>query len=281
MTIYAAYSRRVQGMSLEQVVSDARRVLERVRENGLPTAAPVEGGHSLVDVFRTAFAPTTGVMQAAHVEFVPAPPPAAGVVETAPPPKLRPVPTTTAAVLAPPASFAPPTASGPSPQVQAPQPAAAAGHLPVSPAGPKTPQVHAPEPGAEPVTNAAAFEPSAPLDTTPVDLTTKQMLLLLKDSPYAAVREVTVRRLVSRGKVTMPVAEALLSGALSDKEAGVRAACLRGLKTLGVTGPALVAACQKLGGDPDTRVREAAVEVSLWLQTLSAGPAPTPAGAAN
>jgi hypothetical protein len=180
------------------------------------------------------------------------------VVETAPPPKLRPVPATTAAApAAPPAAFAPPTASGPSPKVQA------------------------PEPAAEPVTNAAAFEPSAPMDTTPVDLSTKQMLLLLKDSPYAAVREVTVRRLVSRGKVTMPVAEALLSGALSDKEAGVRAACLRGLKTLGVTGPALGAACQKLGGDPDKRVREAAVEVSLWLQTLSAGPAPTHAGAAN
>jgi hypothetical protein len=101
------------------------------------------------------------------------------------------------------------------------------------------------------------------------------LLILLRESPYPSVRELSVHRLVNQGQVTMPVAEALLRGAQGDATPGVRAACLRGLMKLQVTGPALVAAVRQLEMDRDPRVRSAAQEVGRWLQTVSAGPALT------
>jgi hypothetical protein len=317
MNAYTAYCHRVQTMSLEQVVQNARAVLQKARETGISMPAPEEGSHSLVEVVRNAFAPSSDVIQADHVEVVGAPAPT--VVETSPPPTLKPVPVTpatsartTATVqqTAPassgpslPGAPAPFTAFRPAPSSSTPTAADPAGRVTAvttvdSGRAPSTsfrpmpyPSTPVPADPAGRVTAVTAVEngrtqPSVrpAVASTPApggEMTTSQLLILLRESPYPSVRELSVQRLVAQGQVTMPVAEALLKAALGDATPGVRAACLRGLMKLQVTGPALASAVRQLQSDRDPRVRSAAQEVGRWLQTVSAGPALTRGNTAN
>jgi hypothetical protein len=132
---------------------------------------------------------------------------------------------------------------------------------------------HAPPSRA--VSNIPVQVPSSP------ELNTHQLLLLLKESPYPSVRELSVKRLVNRGEINAAVAEGLYSAATNDNSPGVRAASLRGLMTLRVTGPALITAAHQLQSDRDLKVRNAAHEVSHWLEEQSAAPASSTASPTN
>jgi hypothetical protein len=310
--VYVAYREKAATMTMDQVVQQAHAVLEKVHSGTYVSSTAPTTGHSLSEMMHAAFMTASNVvpegdeivespMASAPVETgappllqpVPAPAPAKAVVAPArvtQAPMPAPVMPTTPARMTPAPMPTPVMPTTPARMTPAPMPTPVTSAMPA----PQPP----PPPAARPVTYsastwqdnrpAAAPTPSRPMEPvvsarTPVpvtpapsdsgELNTPQLLGLLKDSPYPSVRELTAKRLVSRGEVTLPVAEALLHGAKTDIAPGVRAACLRGLMTLHVTGPALAAAAHQLESDKDARVRSTAQEVSRWLQSQSAAPA--------
>jgi hypothetical protein len=113
-------------------------------------------------------------------------------------------------------------------------------------------------------------------------LSRREVLAILRDSPYPSQREVAVESLASADWHTDPnVIPVLIETATEDAAGTVRAACVRCLVTMGAnTGPVLQT-LQRLQGDPDIRVRrevQAACVAFSGQEGMAAGATVVPAG---
>ncbi len=113
-------------------------------------------------------------------------------------------------------------------------------------------------------------------------LSRREVLAILRDSPYPSQREVAVESLASTDWHTDPnVIPTLIETATEDAAATVRAACVRCLVSMGAnTGPVLET-LHKLQADPDARVRREVQAACLAFSGKDGMPAGTnvvPAG---
>jgi hypothetical protein len=105
---------------------------------------------------------------------------------------------------------------------------------------------------------------------SPGDLNEEQLLILLRASAHADVREWAVGRLAAQNEpASRDLIQGLLGGAGTDAAPAVRTACLRALLKLRPNDPGLTALVPRLEADQDPAVRAAAREVGEWLRTSS------------
>ncbi len=280
-----SYSERMQNLSMEEVIQEARRALQKARTATTVTVSAGPMSHSLVELFRNASPPTAA--SSAPVESVPPPALAAAPASAAAPAE----PATGVLLMPVPAASAPVPRSMPMsyPAVQAPmsQPAAAATTVepttgvlfiaapaapPVAPVPPRSVPAVAPTPAAYRTIPSSAGNGGS----------NDQLLALLQDSNHPDVREWAVKNLLAGRNASNPeVVAALIQMASTDRAAGVRVACLRGLLQLRVSNSAVVDLLPRLKTDPDPEVRRAAQDLGAWLGSRSAAPMPSSPWQAN
>ncbi|HTU23532.1 MAG TPA: hypothetical protein VMG10_36185 [Gemmataceae bacterium] len=269
----ASYYERVQSLSMQEVVLEARQVLQKAKSaHAAAAAASGTREHSLSEVFENAFHPPSPGAVAARRPLDKA---ASGVREHS----LSEV-------------FGNALQS-PRPAAVAPRPPQRNNTLaeplvlkPVPAAQPPTPAMTAPTAVIPPaLTLAAYFSPSASdsaprvpdvwasVSDGPRSVDSSQLLELLRRAGDPHVREWAAANLASRGATAPSVVQALASCADTDTSADVQMACLFALLKLRVEDPTLIATTTRLRGASDPRVREAANILEQWIKSKPSFPA--------
>lgn len=109
-------------------------------------------------------------------------------------------------------------------------------------------------------------------------LSRREVLAILRDSPYPSQREVAVESLAAANWHTDPnVIPILVETATEDAAPTVRLACVRCLVSMGANTAPVLEALQKLQADPDARVRREVEAARVAFAAPAAGNV-TPAG---
>jgi hypothetical protein len=292
------YYRRAETAKREQLIEEARHLLERRTPLATPTAGPMTG-HSLTDIVSYAMGgngssttTTPAVVEKSVVEkpVVEKPLFEKPVVE-------KPVvekPVAPAALMEKPALQAPPvwkTPVAPAPQtapVQPPKPAALAPPVAYPPTPSHvTPVVHRAPPAAPPVAPDVAPRLGTPeLPSTPPPQGAPApvaYMSVLQGSGSAEQREWAAENLSEFDAWTNPrVVEALATAAKGDNSPVVRVACLRSLARMKVQSLPVLASVREALKDRDPRVRAEAEQTLRLLGAENPGKvSPATPGAAQ
>jgi hypothetical protein len=275
------YYRRAEGVKREQLIEEAKHLLERKTALAGTAGAPPLAGHSLADVFNYAMsgpaatpagAPAAGEKPAAPAVTVEKAAPSPAPVEKPPapmapvwqqsPPATKPTPVTRVAPS--PYSHAPTSYS------PAPAPVAPVAHRDV----PTTP---APSAAEVPPLRVPDLPPAPPPQGAPVPVA---YMSVLQGSRAADQREWAAENLGGFDGWTNPrVVDALARAAREDASPLVRATCLRSLARMNVQTLPVLTTVRDARRDGDPRVRAEAEQALRQLGADDSGPAPpgTPA----
>lgn len=255
------YYRRAEGVKREQLIEEAKRVLEKKTPLAGAQAAPPLAGRSLADVFNYAMnghgAPAVGAPAVAEKPTTPA-----ATVEKAEPPPApaeKPViPTVPVWQKSPPPSAkpSPVTRTAPTPYSPAPTPVAPVVHR-------DTPATPAPAPAELPALRTPDLPPAPSPQGAPVPVA---YMSVLQGSKAADQREWAAENLGGFDGWTNPrVVEALARAAREDSSPLVRATCLRSLARMNVQSVPVLVAVREARQDGDPRVRSEAEQALRQL----------------